>query len=342
MAEFFTEVTERIPLRGSRQRQPAGVPLVRRRPRRRRPADGGPPPLRRLLLALVQLGRLRHLRRRHARPPVAPDVRPGGRPARRGRPEDGRRVRVLRQARRAVLLLPRPRHRARGRVVQGVGGAARRDGRPRRRAPGAHRRRSCCGARPTCSPTPATRPARRPTPTPRCSPTPRPRSPTASRRPTASAATTTCCGAGARATTRCSTPTCGASSTSSARFLSMVVEHKHRIGFTGHDPHRAQAVRADQAPVRLRRRRGARLPAALRPRRRDQGQHRGQPRHAVGPRLRPRGRRRRQRRHLRLDRRQRRRRPARLGRRPLPGVGRADGARHARDPPRPAGSRRAG
>ena len=86
----------------------------------------------------------------------------------------------------------------------------------------------------------------------------------------------------------------------------------------------------------------ARLPAALRPGRRDQGQHRGQPRHAVGPRLRPRGRRRRQRRDLRLDRRQRRRRPARLGRRPLPRLRRADGARHAGDPARPAGSRPAG
>ena len=63
------------PLRGPRQRQPAGVPLVRRRPRRRRPADGGSPPLRRVLLALVRLGWLRHLRRRHARSAVAPDVR---------------------------------------------------------------------------------------------------------------------------------------------------------------------------------------------------------------------------------------------------------------------------
>ena len=77
----------------------------------------------------------------------------------------------------------------------------------------------------------------------------------------------------------------------------------HRV--PGHDPHRAEAVRTDEAPVRLRRRRGARLPAALRPGRRDQGQHRGQPRHAVRPRLRPRGRRRRPRRHLRVDRRQR-------------------------------------
>ena len=42
----------------------------------------------------------------------------------------------------------------------------------------------------------------------------------------------------------------------------------------------------------------------------------------------------RQRRDLRIDRRQRRRRPARLGRRPLPGQRRADDARHARDPAR--------
>ena len=119
-----------------------------------------------------------------------------------------------------------------------------------------------------------------------------------------------------------------------ARFLSMVVEHKQRIGFNGHDPDRAEAVRADQAPVRLRRRRRARVPAEVRPGRRDQGQHRGQPRHARRARLRPRDRHRGQRRDLRFDRRQRRRRPPRLGRRPLPGLGRDDDARHARDPAR--------
>ena len=64
------------------------------------------------------------------------------------------------------------------------------------------------------------------------------------------------------------------------RFLNLVVEHKHRDRLRGHDPHRAEAVRADQAPVRLRRGRRLRVPAALRPRARDQGQHRGQPRHA--------------------------------------------------------------
>ena len=49
------------------------------------------------------------------------------------------------------------------------------------------------------------------------------------------------------------------------RFVSLVVEHKHKIGFKGTDPDRAQAAGADQAPVRFRRRHLLRLPAALRP-----------------------------------------------------------------------------
>ena len=118
------------------------------------------------------------------------------------------------------------------------------------------------------------------------------------------------------------------------RFLHMVVEHKHEIGFDGHDPDRAEAVRAHQAPVRLRRRDRVRVPPEVRPRRRGQGQHRGQPRHARRPRLRPRDRRRHRRGHLRDDRRQRRRRSTRLGRRPVPGVGRTDDARHVRAAPR--------
>ena len=78
MAEFFTEVTERIPYEGPDERQPAGIPLVRRRSSRGRPADGGASSVRRVLLALVQLGRLRHLRHRHPRSAVASDVRSGG------------------------------------------------------------------------------------------------------------------------------------------------------------------------------------------------------------------------------------------------------------------------
>ena len=82
---------------------------------------------------------------------------------------------------------------------------------------------------------------------------------------TASAARTTCCGAAARATTRCSTPTCGASSTSSAVSCTLVVEHKHHIGFKGtiliepkpHEPTKHQ-YDYDVAAV-------LRVPAALRP-----------------------------------------------------------------------------
>ena len=205
--EFFTDVTDRIAFEGPDSDNPLGVPLVRRRPRRRRAADGGPPPLRRLLLAPLRLGRLRHLRRRHARSAVA------SRPSRRRRPdgcgqaEDGGRVRVLRQARRAVLLLPRPRHRARGRVVQRVGGATRRDGRARRE----HQERTGvellwgtanlfsnpryqAGA--ATNPDPGGLRLRR-----------RSGGPLPGSHPPARRRTTTCCGAAARATRRCSTPT---------------------------------------------------------------------------------------------------------------------------------------
>ena len=44
---------------------------------------------------------------------------------------------------------------------------------------------------------------------------------------------TTCCGAGARATRRCSTPTSKRELDQLGRFLSLVVEHKHKIGFKG-------------------------------------------------------------------------------------------------------------
>ena len=49
--------------------------------------------------------------------------------------------------------------------------------------------------------------------------------------------------------------------TQMGRFLSMVVEHKHKIGFKGQILDRAQAGGADQAPVRLRCRHGLRFPA---------------------------------------------------------------------------------
>ncbi len=48
-----------------------------------------------------------------------------------------------------------------------------------------------------------------------------------------SAARTTCCGAAARATRRCSTPISSASCDQVGRFLNLVVEYKHKIGFKG-------------------------------------------------------------------------------------------------------------
>ena len=290
MAEFFTDVTDRIatkvPTATTRWRSAGTTPIGSSPGGGWRTTSASPS-----ATGTLRLGRLRHLRRRHARPAVASDVRPGADPMDAARQKMDAAFEFF-----AKLGVPFYCFHDRdiapgGRDVQGVGGATRRDGRRSPPSTSSAPACGCCGARPTCSPTRATRPARPPTPTQRCSPTPPARSHTASRPPTASAATTTCCGAAARATRRCSTPTCGASSTSSPGSCTMVVEHKQRIGFTGTILHRAQAVRADQAPVRLRRRRGARLPAALRPRRRDQGQHRGQPRHLVRPRLRPRGRR---------------------------------------------------
>ena len=73
-----------------------------------------------------------------------------------------------------------------------------------------------------------------------------------------------------------------------ARFLSLVIEHAKKIGFKGTHPDRAEAAGADQAPVRLRRRDGLRLPQDLRPREGGEGQHRGRPRLPRRPLLRAR------------------------------------------------------
>ena len=71
------------------------------------------------------------------------------------------------------------------------------------------------------------------------------------------------------------------------RFMNLVVEHKYAIGFEGTlliEPKPMEPTKHqydyDVATVYA-------LPAEVRPRERDQGQHRGQPRDAVGPRLPP-------------------------------------------------------
>ena len=113
-----------------------------------------------------------------------------------------------------------------------------------------------------------------------------------------------------------------------ARFLTLVAEHKHRIGFTGTLLHRAEAAGADEASVRLRLGHGRRLPRPLRPGRRVPRQHRGQPRDAGGAQLPSRDRRRDQPRDLRQHRHQPRRPAERLGHRSVPELrGRA---RHSR------------
>ena len=244
------------PLRGPGQRQPAGVPLVRRRPRRGRPDDGGPPALRGLLLAQLQLARHRHLRRRHARPAVARRAgrRSDGRGAsRRWTPRSSSSTSSACRSTASTTATSRPR----ARRFEESCAQPRRDG---RRAPPSTRSApacGCCGAPPTCSPTRATWPARRPTPTRRCSPTPPRR-----------------CAHCLEATHRLG----GANyvlwggregyetllNTDMQRELDQLgrfLHHRRRAQahdrLRGHDPDRAEAVRADQAPVRLRRRRRA-------------------------------------------------------------------------------------
>ena len=130
------------PLRRPRRRRRTGLPGVRPRPARARQAHGGPPPHRRGLLALLRLpgrGRVRggHLGSAVARSGDGPDA---------GRPdEDGRGLRVPRQARRALLLLPRRRHRPGRRHLRRDEAQPRGHGRLCRAAHAAHRRAAPVG-----------------------------------------------------------------------------------------------------------------------------------------------------------------------------------------------------
>ena len=136
-----------------------------------RQADGGPPAARRLLLALVQRSRRGHVRRRDAGSPLARrDQQP-----RSVRAQAGRGLRVLREARRAVLLLSRSRHRPRRRHPGGEQRHRLAHCGPDGGADGGHGDPAAVGVPPTCSATPAMRPAQPPTRTRRSSPTRRPR-----------------------------------------------------------------------------------------------------------------------------------------------------------------------
>ena len=103
---------------------------------------------------------------------------------------------------------------------------------------------------------------------------------------------------------------------------------------SGHDPDRAQADGADQAPVRLRCGGGIRLPAEVRSRWRDQAQHRGQSRDPGGAQLPARAGLRPRQRPLWERGHQPRRPSARLGHRPVPQQSRGGDARPLHDPAR--------
>jgi xylose isomerase len=111
------------------------------------------------------------------------------------------------------------------------------------------------------------------------------------------------------------------------KFLNLVVEHKHKIGFKGLiliEPEAREPTKHqydyDVATVY-----GFLQP--LRPREGGQGQHRAEPCAAGRPHLRARDRARARAGHLRLDRHEPRRRAERLGHRPVPEQPAADGAR---------------
>ena len=147
MTDYFAGI-DKIRYAGPQSTEAARLQVVRQGSPRAGQAHGGAPALRRLLLAHLLLERLRPVRlRRHVRAPVAARRRPDG--GRQGQAR--RRVRVLRQAGRAVLLLPRPRRRPRGRDAA----RERRQLPPHRRPAWARSRpppaSSCCGAPPTCS-----------------------------------------------------------------------------------------------------------------------------------------------------------------------------------------------
>ena len=121
-------------------------------------------------------------------------------------------------------------------------------------ADGADRARSCCGAPPTCSAIRAMRRARRPTPIRRCSPTPPPRSRSMLEATHRLDGANYVLWGGREGYETLLNTDLAREEAQLARFLTLVADHKHRIGFKGTAPDRAQAAGADQAPVRLRRR----------------------------------------------------------------------------------------
>ena len=124
-----------------------------------------------------------------------------------------------------------------------------------------------------------------------------------------------------------------------ARFLHLVAEHKHRIGFEGTLLIEPKPMEPTKHQYDYDSATDPRLPRPERARGRVPPQHRGQPRDARRPLLPPRGRLRRRERDPRQHRRQPRRPAERLGHRPVPELRRGPRAAALRDPARAAASR---
>ena len=298
---FFDEVTEPIAFEGP----DTDAPLAFRwydadRDRRRQAHDGRPPAHRGLLLAQLLLAGQRRVRRADLRPTVD---RPTDDPMGAASTEAGRRVRVLREARCAVLLLPRHRHRARGRLVRGDGQASstRWSTRPRAQMERTGVRLLWGTANLFSHPRYAAGAATNPDPDVFAH---------------AAAQVAHCLevthrlgganyvlwGGREGYETLLNTDLPAGGRPARRGSCTMVVEHKHSIGFDGTiliEPKPAEPTKHqydhDVAAV-------VRIPRPLRPARRRQGQHRGEPRHARRPQLPPRGRGRDRHRRVRLDR----------------------------------------
>ena len=146
MSTGFFSRTEPIRYAGPESGRSPRLPLVRPGPEGARQAHGGPSPLRRLLLALLHLAgrRSRSAAQTFERPWFGDDMAAA-------RLKADVAFEMFRPARRAVLHLPRPRHRAGRRDacrVEPQRARDRRDLRPRRWR---RRRSGSSGARPTSS-----------------------------------------------------------------------------------------------------------------------------------------------------------------------------------------------
>ena len=338
--DFFSDVAEPIALRWPRLDRSADLQGLRPGSARPRQADGGPPPDRASASGTRSTGRARTCSGPGTfdRPWLDPRLDPMDRRAGEAR----RRLRVHREARRPVLLLPRSRRRAGGRDASPRRGAPRREPRPDRRAHGPDRRPAAVGYGEPVQPPALRRRAPRPTPIPRSSPTPPRRSSSCSRSTQRLGGENYVLWGGREGYETLLNTDLAREGAQLARFLHLVAEHKHRIGFEGtlliepkpQEPTKHQ-YDYDAATVH-----GFLVRHGL------EGEYRvnleANHAHARRPQLPPRGRVRGRQRDLRQHRRQPRRLPERLGHRPVPELGRRALARALRDPPRAAASRPGG